>query len=476
MRPIVSTIGSAIEPLSKYVDTFLKPMVALLPSHIRDTGHFISKIEGLQYRPDGEYLVTMDLESLYTNIPQQEAIDVVALYLNRRGDDPALSFILKCLEPVLFNNYFDFNGKMYHQIKGISMGAACAPSVANLYVGAFEEKFIYNEMAPFYENVQAWSRFIDDVFFIWKGSEDQLLEFYSWLNLCDSNLRFTIKYDHHLKRRKTLLFEKLLNEAEENSAQLKYNSITGAERLCPAADLNYGKAAKQPLSRSQSRRNVRRQRVDRDGVAPAGAGRCAIPAALLAPSVLKRRCVCEHGRAGAGRMDEDDSARIQDRDKIMEEIDKTIKSILTLVSQSVFEEVKGYLDKKLSKFEEEITMKKQRKFIRDFKDYQSGRILTFHHKYDHMYTEDYKDPTPVGDVGSSGIDLGLTEESDVSDENLSDAPEITAEKNREVDTSTSRSNFLKQFLLLNQGRTERRKDFQPRGRGSGQRGRGRGIA
>ncbi|KAJ1186984.1 hypothetical protein NDU88_003763 [Pleurodeles waltl] len=198
MRPIVSTIGSAIEPLSKYVDTFLKPMVALLPSCIRDTGHFISKIEGLQYRPDGEYLVTMDLESLYTNIPQQEAIDVVALYLNRRGDDPALSFILKCLETVLFNNYFDFNGKMYHQIKGVSMGAACAPSVANLYVGAFEDKFIYNEMAPFYENVQAWSRFIDDVFFIWKGSEDQLLEFYSWLNLCDTNLRFTIKYDHHL--------------------------------------------------------------------------------------------------------------------------------------------------------------------------------------------------------------------------------------------------------------------------------------
>ncbi|KAJ1100564.1 hypothetical protein NDU88_005646 [Pleurodeles waltl] len=198
MRPIVSTIGSAIEPLSKYVDTFLKPMVALLPSYIRDTGHFISKIEGLQYRPDGEYLVTMDLESLYTNIPQQEAIDVVALYLNRRGDDPALSFILKCLETVLFNNYFDFNGKMYHQIKGVSMGAACAPSVANLYVGAFEDKIIYNEMAPFYENVRAWSRFIDDVFFIWKGSEDQLLEFYSWLNLCDSNLRFTIKYDHHL--------------------------------------------------------------------------------------------------------------------------------------------------------------------------------------------------------------------------------------------------------------------------------------
>ncbi|KAJ1129499.1 hypothetical protein NDU88_007867 [Pleurodeles waltl] len=168
----------------------------------------------------------------------------------------------------------------------------------------------------------------------------------------------------------------------------------------------------------------------------------------------------------------------KDRENIIEEIEKTTKLILTLVSQSTFDEVKDNLDKKLSKFEEEFTVKKQRKFIRDFKDYQSGRILTFHHKYEHMYSEGYKDLILSGDIGRSGINLGLTEESDVSDvsdKNLSDAPEITAEKNRDVDNSISRSNFLKQFRLLNQGRTEQRKDFQPRGRGQGQRGRGRGI-
>ncbi|KAJ1140667.1 hypothetical protein NDU88_007016 [Pleurodeles waltl] len=66
---------------------------------------------------------------------------------------------------------------------------------------------------------------------------------------------------------------------------------------------------------------------------------------------------------------------------------------------------------------------------------------------------DIVDPSPMGDTGSSGINLGLTEESDVSDENLSDAPEITVEKNRDVDTSTNRSNFLKQFRLgQNKGR------------------------
>ncbi|KAJ1173311.1 hypothetical protein NDU88_005147 [Pleurodeles waltl] len=165
----------------------------------------------------------------------------------------------------------------------------------------------------------------------------------------------------------------------------------------------------------------------------------------------------------------------KERIKIVEEIDKITQVILTLVSQKTFDEVKDNLDKKLSKFEEEITVKKQRKFIRDYKDYQSGRILTFHHKNDHMYTEGYKESIPSGDKSSSGVNLGLTEESDVSDGNLSDASEITAEQIRDVDASVNRSNFSKQFCLLNQGRTEQTKDFQSRGRGRGQRGRGRGT-
>ncbi|KAJ1105750.1 hypothetical protein NDU88_003155 [Pleurodeles waltl] len=130
----------------------------------------------------------------------------------------------------------------------------------------------------------------------------------------------------------------------------------------------------------------------------------------------------------------------KDREKFMEEIDKTTKLILTLVSQSAFEEVKGNLDKKLSKFEEKITVKKHRKFISDFKDYQSGRILTFHHKYDHMYTEDYKDPTPLSDNEMSGSNLRLTEESDASDGNLSFRMHRISQWTRDRDVQQGGSN------------------------------------
>ncbi|KAJ1158880.1 hypothetical protein NDU88_011553 [Pleurodeles waltl] len=117
--------------------------------------------------------------------------------------------------------------------------------------------------------------------------------------------------------------------------------------------------------------------------------------------------------------------------------------------------------------------KKQRKFLRDFKDYQSGRILTFHRKYDHMYAENDKELV----VENSNRDFTLeVEESDISDGNQSDVSDSLLDKGPVADKNASRSNFFKQFRLLNQGRTDQRKEtFPQRGRGRGTRGRGRGT-
>ncbi|KAJ1177178.1 hypothetical protein NDU88_002440 [Pleurodeles waltl] len=78
---------------------------------------------------------------------------------------------------------------------------------------------------------------------------------------------------------------------------------------------------------------------------------------------------------------------IKDRSKILEEMEKVRLELLSLVTQETFDEFMKNLEKKLCKLEEEITGKKQRKYIRDFKDYQASRILTFQRKYDHMYNE-----------------------------------------------------------------------------------------
>ncbi|KAJ1187966.1 hypothetical protein NDU88_004731 [Pleurodeles waltl] len=140
----------------------------------------------------------------------------------------------------------------------------------------------------------------------------------------------------------------------------------------------------------------------------------------------------------------------------------------------MFDEYMKGLEKKLCKLEEEITGKKQRKYIRDFKDYQAGRILTFQRKYDHMY--EGRTDVDVRNTEQASQLVEEQEESDISDGNLSDVSDTVVSGALTSDKEKDRSNFLKQFRLLNQGRLEQHKGIHPqRGRGRGVRGRGRGT-
>ena len=50
------------------------------------------------------------------------------------------------------------------------MGTKCAPSYANIFMGWFEEKFIF----PLLTNLSDfYLRFIDDIFLIWNGTKTE---------------------------------------------------------------------------------------------------------------------------------------------------------------------------------------------------------------------------------------------------------------------------------------------------------------
>ncbi|CAJ0931890.1 unnamed protein product [Ranitomeya imitator] len=66
-------------------------------------------------------------------------------------------------------------------LSGTAMGARCAPSFANLFMGWWEETSVYPSRA-FRENVLYWFRFIDDIFFIWAGSREGCEDFLRMLN------------------------------------------------------------------------------------------------------------------------------------------------------------------------------------------------------------------------------------------------------------------------------------------------------
>ena len=49
--------------MSKFVDHYLRPNAEALPSYIKDTADFISKINGVENITEDTFLVTLDVKS-----------------------------------------------------------------------------------------------------------------------------------------------------------------------------------------------------------------------------------------------------------------------------------------------------------------------------------------------------------------------------------------------------------------------------
>ena len=69
------------------------------------------------------------------------------------------------------------------------MGTKLALSCANLFMGHFEDKYVYSyPLQPF-----IWKQYIDDIFFVWTYGLDELDKFVSYLNSCHNTIKFTLE-------------------------------------------------------------------------------------------------------------------------------------------------------------------------------------------------------------------------------------------------------------------------------------------
>ena len=101
-RPIVSANGHPTEKISEFVDLHLQSHVQTLPSYLQDTTDFLKKQEALGPIPSDALLVSMDVTSLYTNIPYSDGIKACEEALDERDiKDPPTQTLVKLLTLVL---------------------------------------------------------------------------------------------------------------------------------------------------------------------------------------------------------------------------------------------------------------------------------------------------------------------------------------------------------------------------------------
>jgi hypothetical protein len=163
-RPIVNCKNHPTSNLALFLDIILREFVENSSSFIKDSQDLMIKCTQVML-PDKCNMYSCDFESLYTNIDSQKCINLIMDFLNTKNHYSIHynSIALKTvLDLVLYNNIFTFNNEYYVQIRGISMGIICGPTLANMYLSILEEQFLTIEKPLIYY------RYIDDIFIISK--------------------------------------------------------------------------------------------------------------------------------------------------------------------------------------------------------------------------------------------------------------------------------------------------------------------
>ena len=164
-------------------------MPCLHQAYIKDTYNFINCIKNTQVTE--EYLlVTADVTSLYTNMYINTTISKLRSQFNLYPNPARPDYvIIELIKQICHNNDFRYNGDFYLQHRGFEMGVRFSPGMVNVYLIDFDAKAISYVINPI-----SYRRFLEDVFFVWPGSIEQLTAFQDYLNTLEPGIHVTFSY------------------------------------------------------------------------------------------------------------------------------------------------------------------------------------------------------------------------------------------------------------------------------------------
>ena len=110
-------------------------------------------------------MASLDIDSLFTNIPLDETIDICidSLYNDKVSNSQILKDVFRNLLYVATKvSFFMFKNKFYKQIDGAAMGSPLGPALANIFMCSFENKWLKD--CPSGLKPVFYRRYVDDIF------------------------------------------------------------------------------------------------------------------------------------------------------------------------------------------------------------------------------------------------------------------------------------------------------------------------
>ena len=135
-RSVISNCGTPREKCSEFLDYHLKSAMQNSCWYPKDSGGFLKKTKNISSIPEDTIWVTADVVSLYPSIPNTSGLEELRDALNNRVD------LVKMIEFVLKNNYFEFSGSIKQKLSGTAIRTKFAPVYACIFMDKIKTNFL----------------------------------------------------------------------------------------------------------------------------------------------------------------------------------------------------------------------------------------------------------------------------------------------------------------------------------------------
>ena len=207
-RPILSALNTPTYKLAKFLVPILKP----LRTHeftVKDSFHFAEEIVDQQH---GLFMGSLDIDSLFTNIPLEETIQICTNELFKESktvEGLSKTEFKELLSLSTKNSNFIFDGTLYKQIDGVAMAPPLDPTLANAFLVCHEKNWL--EHCPVEHRPLYYRRYVDDIFVLFNSVEHHKRS-YSYLN--SRHLIISLTIENEKNNRMSFLDVNIIHEKD----------------------------------------------------------------------------------------------------------------------------------------------------------------------------------------------------------------------------------------------------------------------
>ena len=188
-QPILSAINTPTYLLAKYLNPILSPLMTN-EFTVKNSFDFAEEVVNYDHNL---YMASLDVESLFTNIPLEETIKncVNNLFSNNfYSGKLSRKDLYDLLKLGTTESSFIFHNKLYKQIDRVAMGSPLCPTLANAFLCHYEKIWL-NECPSQFKPV-VYRCYVDDIFVLFK-SKEHLKLFVNYMNSKHKNIKFTFE-------------------------------------------------------------------------------------------------------------------------------------------------------------------------------------------------------------------------------------------------------------------------------------------